>query len=456
MIELGIGADIKAPVIKDRTVARWDLYEPFIKAIILFTGLAVIFYAIQSGAMFNWEFQQALRDKSPVFRWVFLINVAVFLASLIIRTFLWFKYRPYNSAAVEEWPAVTVVVPAYNEGETVYETIRSIANADYPEGKIKIVAIDDGSRDDTYSYMVRARDEFPELVKLVKFEKNRGKRDGICEGFRNCNDEIFITIDSDTLLQRDSIKELVTPLLLDSSLGAVTGRIKIWNADANIMTKMLKTNFAMAFDFSRAIQSTFNTVFCTSGAFSAYRSSIMAQILEPWRKQKFLGVECTYGEDRALANYILETGAGTVYQQTAVAFTKVPEKFINIMKMLVRWTRSNIRESFVFSAIMFNEKRKGNYWLPFFEFFATVAIIFLQVLLFYYLVGAGFVDGQFLIRTVAYSILFGFFYMLYYIRIEGVKEFPYVIGFSIFCSIFMMWIFTYSGLTLTKKHWSTR
>jgi hyaluronan synthase len=39
-----------------------------------------------------------------------------------------------------------VLVPAYNEGETVYKTICSAARSDYPAGQLKIIAIDDGSR----------------------------------------------------------------------------------------------------------------------------------------------------------------------------------------------------------------------------------------------------------------------------------------------------------------------
>ena len=445
-----------AVMLKQRKFLSWDLWEPIVKLMVLVLGLSVIIFALERGILFNWDVNRMLKLKSPFFKYLFISNSIVFVCALIFRTVLWFKYRPYDSAKVDSWPEVTVLLPAYNEGKTVYTTICSIADSDYPEDKIRVIAVDDGSTDDTFGHMCRARDRFPDMVELIRFDKNKGKRQGLYQGFAKARTPFIITVDSDTLLEPNALKELIAPLLLDPKIGAVTGKIKIWNGDVNIYTKMLKANFAMAFDFTRAIQSTFNSVFCTSGAFSAYRASILHRVKEEWLEQTFLKQKCTYGEDRSLANHILRTGAGTVFQRTAVAFTEVPEKFIKMLKMLTRWARSNIRESIVFSKILFSPNRKGNFLLPFVEFVTTIALVFLHIAMFYYFLLAGFVDGNFILRTFAYTMLFGFFYMLYYIRIEGTKDFPYIIVFSMFSSLFMVWIFTFAGLTLTKKSWATR
>ena len=442
--------------LKQKKFANWDTWEPVIKILILVLGLFIIAVAFERGILFNWDVHKMLKLKSPFFKYMFIINSILFVGAMVFRTFLWFRYRPYDSGQVKSWPRVTVLVPAYNEGETVYTTICSIAASDYPEGRLKIIAVDDGSQDDTYSYMFQARERFPETVQLIRFPENKGKREGIYRGLKVSDTPFIITVDSDTRLEPNSIKELLTPLILDPKLGAVTGKIKIWNSDVNILTKMLKANFAMAFDFTRAVQATFSSVFCTSGAFSAYRCSILHQVIDRWRGQTFLKQKCTYGEDRSLANHILRIGFGTTFQRTASAFTKVPETLTKVLKMFTRWARSNIRESIVFSGIMFNSRRKGNHLLPFIEFISTIAIVFLHIIMFYYFLFAGFIDGNFIVRVIAYTILFGFFYMLYYIRIEGTKDFPYVLVFSLFSSVFMVWIFTAAGFTVTKKTWSTR
>jgi len=193
-----------------------------------------------------------------------------------------------------------------------------------------------------------------------------------------------------------------------------------------------------------------------SGAFSAYRKNILDRVIDTWRVQTFMNRPCTYGEDRSLTNHILKEGYGTIYQREAVSFTKVPEKITSILKMLTRWARSNIRESIVFARFMFNPNRTGNRTLPFVEFFSIVSLMVLHFFWFYYFLFSGFMTGNLVFRVLAYSVLFGFFYMLYYMRIEGKRDFPYVVVFSLFSTIFMVWIFTTAGLTLTKRSWSTR
>jgi hyaluronan synthase len=157
-----------------------------------------------------------------------------------------------------------------------------------------------------------------------------------------------------------------------------------------------------------------------------------------------------------LTNFILKIGFDSFFQRTAVSHTLVPERLTGILKMLTRWARSNIRESIIFTKILMNGNRKGNTLFPFIEFSSTVSMIMIHFIWFYYFLFSGLISSSFIFRIFAYSILFGFLYMVYFIRIEGRKDSPYIIVFSIFSSIFMIWIFTVAGLSLTKKGWSTR
>ncbi|MCK4942260.1 MAG: glycosyltransferase family 2 protein [Candidatus Aminicenantes bacterium] len=443
-------------LIKPKSLFNWDMWEPVVRFSILVFGITIIAIALKQNMLFHWEFYQMGNQASLLFKYMLFFSSLIFVSSLAFRTYLWFKYRAYDSAIVENWPDITVVIPAYNESEIIYQTICSITNSNYPLEKLKIIGIDDGSTDDTYFHMKKAAEKFPRLVELIKFSKNQGKRKALYQAYKKSTTPYVITVDSDTRLDPNAIREIISPLILNEKIGAVTGRIKIWNSSANLFTKMLNAHFAMAFDFTRAVQSTFSSVFCLSGAFSAYRSEVLHQVLEKWLNQKFLNKYCTYGEDRSLTNLILRSGFGTFYQRKAYAFTIIPVQLQKILKMLTRWARSNIRESIIFSSFMLSEKRKGNRILPFLEFFSTVSLLILHFIWFYYFLFSGFIDSHLIFRILAYSILFGFFYMLYYLRIEGKRDFPYVLIFSIFSSIFTIWIFTTAGLTITKKSWSTR
>lgn len=444
-----------------RTEAKinWDMLEPVVKIVILLASIIVIIFAFQQNVLFTKSNLELGHLENIVFSSLFLISMLIFISSLIFRTLLWFRYRPFDSGQVVTWPEVTVVVPAYNEGEAVFQTIRSIARSDYPPEKLKIITVDDGSRDDTYSHMVAAQKRYPHMVEIINFPANRGKRQAIYEAYRRATaaaSPYLVTIDSDTILESSALKEILTPLILNQKIAAVTGRIKVWNKEANMLTRMLNAHFAMAFDFTRAIQSTFRCVFCLAGAFSAYRVNVLHQVMDAWLRQRFLKIPCTYGEDRSLTNHILREGHGSFFQRTAVSFTIVPEGLTRILKMLTRWARSNIRESIIFSRLVFNSKRKGNILLPFIDFFMTISLMILHFMWFYYFLFSNLITANFFLRIISYSILFGFLYALYYIRIEGKKDSPYILIFSIFSSIFMIWIFTAAGLTLTKKSWSTR
>jgi hyaluronan synthase len=435
----------------------WDLWEPAFRLLIVLVGVMLLVWSLRSGALFPVLLGGISHSAGNRFlRLILSASSVIYLGSLLWRTGLWFCYRPADSLRVGEWPAVTVLLPAYNEGETIQPTITAIAASDYPAGRLKIIAVDDGSVDDTYAHLCRARERYPELMEVIRFERNCGKRQALYHGFQRVRTPFVVTIDSDTCIEPQAIRELLTPLILDPGISAATGRIRILNRNASLWTRILDTNFAMAFDFTRAIESTFHSVFCTSGAFSAYRTATLRRVLEPWLHQTFLGRPCTYGEDRSLANFILRLGCGTVFQRTAVAHTLIPETCGRILKMLTRWARSNIRESLVFSGLMFNPNRRGNYFLPFLEFVSTAVLLLLHLLWIYGLLLFGMADGAFLQRALASTILCGFLYMLYFIRIEGVKQVPYVLAFCLFCSPLLVGIFTVAGLTLSTRRWSTR
>jgi len=446
----------RALALRAKVVFNWDMWEPVVRFGILLFGVTIILIALQNNLLFNWEFYRLGSQAGLLFKYMLFISSLIFVSSLAFRTLLWFRYRPYERAEVRTWPEVTVVIPAYNEGPVIYQTIRSIMRSDYPMGRIRIITINDGSTDDTHEHMVRAQRDYAPTVEVVNFTVNQGKRKALYGAYKRIKSPFVISVDSDTRLAPEAIKEILTPMILNQKIAAVTGRLRIWNNGDSIFTKMLNAHFAMAFDFTRAIQSTFSSVFCLSGAFSAYRTTILQQVLDSWANQTFLQRHCTYGEDRSLTNHVLRTGFGTFYQRKAFAYTIIPHGLRKILKMLTRWARSNIRESIIFSGIVLSSQRRGNRILPFIEFFATVALLVLHFIWFYYFLLSGVIDGHILFRILAYSILFGFFYMLYYLRIEGKKDFPYVLVFSIFSSIFMIWIFTTAGLTITKKSWSTR
>jgi hyaluronan synthase len=172
-----------------------------------------------------------------------------YLGFQLVRTILWLRYKSYPIPP-GQLPRVTVIIPAYNEGAMVEKSIYAAVASDYPADRLEIICIDDGSKDDTWSYIDRARRRYPKLIKAIRFTKNRGKKEGLYAGFTRGKGEYFVTIDSDSVISPDTIKQVIAPMLNDSQIGAVAGNVKVYNRSRSVMARMLAVRFVLAFDSS--------------------------------------------------------------------------------------------------------------------------------------------------------------------------------------------------------------
>ncbi len=372
-----------------------------------------------------------------------------------VRTVFWWRYKPYPLPP-GPLPAVTVVIPAYNEGAMVEKALYSVAASDYPADRLEIICIDDGSRDDTWEFIQRAQQRYPELIQAIRFPRNRGKREALYSGITRGRGEYFVTVDSDSVIEPDTLKQILAPLLKDPRIGAVAGNVKVYNRSANLITRMLWVRFVLSFDFLRASQSMYGFVFCTPGALSAYSREAIFPVLGAWRHQTFLGVPCTIGEDRAFTNLVLRQGYRTVYQRSAVVYTTVPETYRGMCRMFLRWDRSNFRESLIQLSYMFTRYRRGHRVLPILDFFVRelefpLSLIFLPLLLvsicLYPLV---------LVRFITALSLISFILTVYYISVERDMDFVYGVLYSFYAFFLLKWIRPYAFLTLRDGRWLTR
>ena len=219
-----------------------------------------------------------------------IIWVSMGLLLLLLRTVLWLIYRPFAFAREEDAPALTVLIPAYNEGAMVEETIASVAAAAYPHDRLQIIVIDDGSTDDTWHHIRHAALRFPGLVTPLRLAANHGKRGALAEGFRRAKGEVFVTVDSDSVIERGALLAIAGPFR-DPRVGAVAGKVAVHNRRSGLIPRMLHVRFILSFDYLRSAQSVFRTVYCCPGALAAYRASVVRRVLPAWERQRFLGAQ---------------------------------------------------------------------------------------------------------------------------------------------------------------------
>lgn len=382
---------------------------------------------------------------------------AIHLAVFIWRIVLFFKYKSTEPCSDEELPSCTVIVPAYNEGRQVYSTIKSIVQSDYPPEKMSIVGVDDGSGDNTWQWLKKAGKDFPGRVKLFKQPVNRGKRQALYRGFEHGNGDVFVTIDSDSIVGPQTIRQIVSPFVKNDRVGAVAGNVRILNRREGAIPKMLEVAFAYSFDFLRAGQSVINSVMCTPGALSAYRREVVMKSLSEWVDQKFCGQPANIGEDRAMTNLILKSGYHVHYQREAMVHTTSPITFCKLWKMLLRWARSNIRETLVISRFVFRRFRKDGAtglrinvlisWMNMtvgqvMHLSAALLLLCLPLV----------VLPKLILGAAVASCASGIFYAIRYQSNHAIWAFPY----SFFWMACLSWIAFYALLTPQKNGWMTR
>lgn len=280
--------------------------------------------------------------------WLLLAYTLIAVSHFVLQLF--YAHRTYRRQSSPrfaiDYPdlpiAVDVLIPSYNEDPELLDAcVRSALGQDHG-GKVKVIVIDDGSPnrallDPVYDALERAG------ATVIRAPRNQGKRHAQALGLAVCEGEIIVTLDSDSILRPDAIRRL-TRQFSDPRVGAATGFVDVVNYRTNLLTRLQRLRYWMAFNQERAAQHWFRTVLCCSGPLAAYRRVILDRVRDAYLGQEYGGVECTYGDDRHLTNLVLASGFDTVFDAGAVAHTHVPETLRQFVRQQLRWSKSFYRE----------------------------------------------------------------------------------------------------------------
>lgn len=358
--------------------------------------------------------------------------------------FIFFKNKEYS--LFRRSPLFTVVVPTYNEdAQNLEKCVKSVIDAD---GKKEIFIVDDGSIDKTTKKILsKLKRKYPFLI-VNKFRKNKGKRKAHEYVFERAKGKFLVTVDSDTIVNKDAFIKLIAPFQ-DKKVGAVTGNIKLLNREDNLLTRMISARYWGAFNFERNSLSNWSIVTCCSGPLSAYRKSIILPVLKEYSEQKFLGKQCTYGDDRALTRLVLEN-YNVVFVNDAIAYTYSPNTLKSFIKQQLRWKKSWIRETYLTSKFMLKRSK-----LLSFEIFITTIMPILGLFVRLSIFALFFVYPVMIIYYIISMMLMAVvrnMYMLF----ENPSEFIYSIPYAFVHEFIIFWLYPIALLTLKDTGWGTR
>lgn len=242
-------------------------------------------------------------------------------------------------------PVISVIVPAYNEGEVVAKTIDSLVRSTYPH--VEIIVVDDGSTDDTFKIAQERADTHDNVIAITK--KNGGKSDAINVGVMEASGDIVVIIDADTVVAQDAIGKLRLPFS-DPTVGAVAGNAKVGNR-VSFMSKLQAIEYIASQNLERRAYEEFNAIRVVAGAIGAWRKEVLVA----------LGgfTTDTLAEDTDMTLRILRAGYRVLYVPNAIAYTEAPETLADFLKQRFRWTHGTLQAIWKHKETLFRPKYRG-------------------------------------------------------------------------------------------------
>src|SRR5258708_3754174 len=244
--------------------------------------------------------------------WVFVLGIVLVSSRALVIGILALieKLRPDHDKAPEPLPAVTVLIPAYNEEGVIVQTVTSVLASDYPA--MHVIVVDDGSTDDTRMLLDSHFGDDPR-VQLIH-QANRGKAAALNNAISHVKTEIVVTIDADTEIETDAIRQLLRHFS-DAKLGAVAGNVKVGNR-SRWVTRWQALEYITSQNMEKRAFDLLNCITVLHGALGAGRTDAIAAAG---------GLTAdTVAEDADLTVAIRRLGWRVSYERRAVSWDQSP------------------------------------------------------------------------------------------------------------------------------------
>jgi cellulose synthase/poly-beta-1,6-N-acetylglucosamine synthase-like glycosyltransferase/peptidoglycan/xylan/chitin deacetylase (PgdA/CDA1 family) len=230
------------------------------------------------------------------------------------------------------WPQVpgtsvlmTVVLPAYNEEKVLAKTLEALARTDYP--RFEIVAVDDGSSDDTWGVLTDFASVWPRL-RVFRQETNGGKAAAMNYAIARARGEVIVTLDGDTVFEPQTIGMLARHFV-DPRIGVVAGQVKVGNR-RNVLTAWQSLEYISGIGVTRMAEGLVGAITVAPGACAAWRKRAIEEA--GGYSLAVLADDC----DLTLRMHRL--GYKVILDNEAIAWTEAPMTVRALARQRLRWT----------------------------------------------------------------------------------------------------------------------
>jgi cellulose synthase/poly-beta-1,6-N-acetylglucosamine synthase-like glycosyltransferase len=245
------------------------------------------------------------------------------------------KERKEIDGMTFDYPTCSLLIPAHNEAKVIGATIESMLKLNYPNNKLQIIVINDGSTDSTKEIIesYAAKDSRVELFDIPKGEGGKGKSRTLNIGIKAAKGEIIAIYDADNTPDSNSLRYLVAQLLQHKELGAVLGKFRTVNKNRNWLTRFINIETLSFQSMLQAGRWQMNNIATLPGT-NFVMWNWLIQKLNGWDEEALT-------EDSELSIRIYEEGYKIKFIPYAVTYEQEPESWKVWIKQRMRWVRGN-------------------------------------------------------------------------------------------------------------------
>ncbi|TSA55913.1 glycosyltransferase family 2 protein [bacterium] len=258
------------------------------------------------------------------------------------------KKQKLSYRSKDDLPSISVIVPVKDEESVVSRLLNALLKVDYPEEKMEIVVVEDGSVDKTAKICRGFAKEHPNQVKIISRNVSDGKPSALMEALKHIKGDIVGVFDADNVPEPDVLLRAANHFR-DSSVVAVQGRVLAINADENMLTKFVAQEEAVRYDGFMGGKEALGLFVPLNGSCYFIKRDVLKAV-GGWDTKAL-------SEDMELAARLVHKGHKIKYASDVRSWQEYPASLTGFFKQRVRWFRGTMEVGFKYGKLLKNLNR---------------------------------------------------------------------------------------------------